>query len=114
MCKVAGPHNRPCSTAAAAAAAAAAIGLASRRPPHLLPALPAPFTDLYALLKTTEKLERAFVRDAIAPKDYTPACERLIGQYKTLWDSIRSSVRSSEAACAYCCAPMLAEACAVA
>ena len=64
-----------------------------------LPGLP--LTDLYALLKTTEKLERAFVRDAIAPKDYTPACERLIGQFKTLWDSIRSSVRSSEAACAY-------------
>ncbi|KAI7845155.1 hypothetical protein COHA_001200 [Chlorella ohadii] len=54
------------------------------------------FSDLYALLKTTEKLERAFVRDAIAPKDYTPACERLIGQFKTLWDSIRSSVPDVE------------------
>lgn len=66
-------------------------GLASPRPSHHPCLFRCP--DLYALLKTTEKLERAFVRDAIAPKDYTPACERLIGQYKTLCDSIRSSVR---------------------
>lgn len=89
------------------AATAAAAHCRHRRPPDLLcsallssaavrPACPlAP--DLYALIKTVEKLERAFVRDAIEPKDYTPACERLIGQYKTLWDSMRSSVRGGAA-----------------
>lgn len=48
--------------------------------------------DLFALLKTTEKLERAYVRDAIPPKEYEPACERLIGQYRTLWETVRGSV----------------------
>lgn len=48
--------------------------------------------DLYAIFKTTEKLERAYVRDAISSKDYEPACQKLIGQYKTLWDSIKDTV----------------------
>lgn len=51
---------------------------------------PALTPDLYALLKTTEKLERAYVRDAIPAKEYEPACERLIGQYRTLWEAVRS------------------------
>ena len=49
--------------------------------------------DLFAILKTTEKLERAYVRDAICAKDYEPACEKLIAQFKTLWDSLRDTVR---------------------
>lgn len=48
--------------------------------------------DLYAILKATEKLERAYVRDAIGAKEYEPACEKLIGQFRTLWDTVRSSV----------------------
>ena len=107
---------RAARTPLAAAAATAAAHCRRRRrrrcPPDLLraallrsaavrPACPlAP--DLYALIKTVEKLERAFVRDAIEPKDYTPACERLIGQYKTLWDSMRSSVRGGAAAGCRC------------
>ncbi|KAI3438157.1 hypothetical protein D9Q98_000595 [Chlorella vulgaris] len=54
------------------------------------------YADLYAILKTTEKLERAYVRDAISAKDYEPACEKLIGQFKTLWDTVRSSVPDVE------------------
>jgi len=38
--------------------------------------------DLYALIKTTEKLEKAFARDAIKPEDYDRACLRLISQFK--------------------------------
>mmetsp|Transcript_3666 Transcript_3666/g.10545 ORF Transcript_3666/g.10545 Transcript_3666/m.10545 type:complete len:209 (-) Transcript_3666:384-1010(-) len=48
--------------------------------------------DLFAILKTTEKLERAYVRDAISAKEYEPACEKLIGQFKTLYSSIKDTV----------------------
>ncbi|KAL3152011.1 hypothetical protein ABBQ32_001129 [Trebouxia sp. C0010 RCD-2024] len=50
------------------------------------------YADLYAIFKTTEKLERAYVRDAVSSKDYEPACQRLIGQYKTLWETLRDTV----------------------
>ena len=46
-------------------------------------------TDLYAIVKTTEKLERAYVRDAIPAAEYEPACSRLIGQFRTLWETLR-------------------------
>lgn len=45
--------------------------------------------DLYAIVKTTEKLERAYVRDAIPASEYEPACSRLIGQFRTLWETLR-------------------------
>ena len=51
--------------------------------------------DLFAIFKTTEKLERAYVRDAISSKEYEPACQKLIGQYKTLWETLRDTVRTS-------------------
>lgn len=50
------------------------------------------YADLFAIFKTTEKLERAYVRDAISSKDYEPACQKLIGQYKTLWETLRDTV----------------------
>jgi hypothetical protein len=52
-----------------------------------------PSSDLYAIVKTTEKLERAYVRDAISAADYEPACEKLIGQFRTLWETLRDTVR---------------------
>ena len=53
-----------------------------------------PCADLYAILKTTEKLERAYVRDAVTAKDYELQCSKLIGQYKTLWETLRGQVRA--------------------
>lgn len=50
------------------------------------------YADLFAIFKTTEKLERAYVRDAISSKEYEPACQKLIGQYKTLWETLRDTV----------------------
>lgn len=50
------------------------------------------FADLFAILKSTEKLERAYVRDAISAKEYEPLCSKLIGQYKTLYESLRDQV----------------------
>jgi len=49
-------------------------------------------SDLFAILKTTEKLERAYVRDAVSAKEYEPACEKLIGQFKTLYSTIKEQV----------------------
>eukprot|EP00983_Pelagomonas_calceolata_P130628 1161698-Pelagomonas_calceolata.AAC.6 len=48
--------------------------------------------DLFAILKATEKLERAYVRDAVAPELYERACEKLILQFKVLWGSLRHAV----------------------
>jgi len=50
------------------------------------------YADLFAIFKTTEKLERAYVRDAVSSKEYEPACQKLIGQYKTLWETLRDTV----------------------
>ena len=43
-------------------------------------------------MKTTEKLERAYVRDVISAKDYEPLCEKLIAQFRTLWETLRTEV----------------------
>lgn len=55
------------------------------------------YADLYAIIKTIEKLERAFVRDAVADVDYTPACQKLLSQYRTLFDTIRGDVPDKDA-----------------
>ncbi|KAF5828560.1 subunit of the ESCRT-I complex [Dunaliella salina] len=52
--------------------------------------------DLFAILKATEKLERAYVRDAVAPEMYEKACEKLILQFKVLWGSLRHAVPDVE------------------
>lgn len=39
--------------------------------------------DLYGILKTMERLEKAYVRDLIPPEEYTTACQNLISQFKT-------------------------------
>ena len=38
--------------------------------------------DLYAVIKTTEALERAFIRDLVDKQKYTEMCQKLIGQFK--------------------------------
>jgi ESCRT-I complex subunit VPS28 len=47
--------------------------------------------DLFAIFRATERLERAYVRDAVTAGDYERACERLIAQFRTLWGSMRAS-----------------------
>jgi len=39
--------------------------------------------DLYAIIKTVEHLEKAYVKDAIPAEQYEPACAKLIAQYRT-------------------------------
>ncbi|KIZ01545.1 Vacuolar protein sorting-associated like protein 28 [Monoraphidium neglectum] len=51
---------------------------------------------LFAIIKATEKLERAYVRDDVTAADYEGACEKLIAQFKVLWGSMRDAVPSVE------------------
>lgn len=44
--------------------------------------------DLYAIIKTMEKLERAYVKDSCKADEYEEACERLIGQFKVMRSSM--------------------------
>lgn len=50
-------------------------------------------SDLFAILKCTEKLERAYIRDGINAKDYEAQCEKLIAQFRMLWGSMKETVR---------------------
>ncbi|KAJ6828738.1 putative vacuolar protein sorting-associated protein 28-like protein 1 [Iris pallida] len=52
------------------------------------------FADLYAIIKTTEKLEKAYVRDLVSSSDYESECLKLLAQFKTLSSSLRDSVPS--------------------
>ncbi|GLE05178.1 hypothetical protein PINS_up014166 [Pythium insidiosum] len=46
-------------------------------------------SDLFAIIKTTEHLETAYVRDAITPEEYTETCTKLISQFKTAETALR-------------------------
>ncbi|KAI8810591.1 vacuolar protein sorting-associated [Cladochytrium replicatum] len=52
--------------------------------------------DLYSIIVATEHLERAYVRDAITAQEYTPACNKLIGQFKTALNLLRDEVPDVE------------------
>ncbi|XP_010905110.1 vacuolar protein sorting-associated protein 28 homolog 1 [Elaeis guineensis] len=54
------------------------------------------FADLYAIIKTTEKLEKAYVRDLVSSAEYEAECLKLIAQFKTLSSSLREAVPSVE------------------
>ena len=58
-------------------------------------------SDLYAIIKATEKLERAYVRDAIRPEEYESTCEKLIQQFKVLSGSLKTLV--GRGACVHAC-----------
>ncbi len=65
-------------------------------------------TDMYAIIKATEKLERAYVRDAISPDAYEQACGRLIAQFKVLWGSLKSQV-GNEGGAGHCVSGRLSD-----
>eukprot|EP00262_Sarcandra_glabra_P021168 TRINITY_DN877_c0_g1_i1.p1 TRINITY_DN877_c0_g1~~TRINITY_DN877_c0_g1_i1.p1 ORF type:complete len:210 (-),score=22.40 TRINITY_DN877_c0_g1_i1:57-686(-) len=54
------------------------------------------FADLFAIIKTTEKLEKAYVRDIISSSEYEPECLKLIAQFKTLTSSLKETIPSVE------------------
>ena len=47
--------------------------------------------DVYSIINCLEHLEKAYIRDIIQPSEYTPACLKLIGQYKTSLNLLKSS-----------------------
>jgi len=48
--------------------------------------------DLYAIIKTVEHLEKAYVKDAISAEKYEPACNKLIAQYRTACGLVEMNV----------------------
>ncbi|KAJ3330204.1 hypothetical protein HDU76_006221 [Blyttiomyces sp. JEL0837] len=42
--------------------------------------------ELFSILMVTDAVEKAYVRDAITAQEYTPACTKLIAQFKTARD----------------------------
>ncbi|KZO92850.1 vacuolar protein sorting-associated protein 28 [Calocera viscosa TUFC12733] len=52
---------------------------------------------LFGIIVALDYLERAYVRDSITAAQYTPACTRLLAQYKTMLKLVPEEVPSLEA-----------------
>ena len=46
--------------------------------------------DLYAVINTIQCLEKAYIKDAITPKEYTGACSKLLVQFKAAFKMVQS------------------------
>ncbi|PPQ71158.1 hypothetical protein CVT24_009839 [Panaeolus cyanescens] len=51
---------------------------------------------LFGIIVALDYLERAYVRDSITAAEYSPACTRLLSQYKTMLKLVGSDVPSIE------------------
>jgi len=51
---------------------------------------------LYGIIVGLDYLERAYVRDAVTAAEYSPACTRLLSQYKTMSKLVEEDVPSIE------------------
>lgn len=54
------------------------------------------FAELYAIIRATEKLEKAYIRDIIPPSEYEIECQKLITHFKTLASTLRDTIPSIE------------------
>lgn len=54
------------------------------------------FAELFAIIKATEKLEKAYVHDIVAPADYESECQKLIAQFKSLSSPLKHIAQSIE------------------
>ncbi|CAL9098815.1 Vacuolar protein sorting-associated protein [Musa troglodytarum] len=52
------------------------------------------FADLFAIVKTTDKLEKAYVRDLVSSAEYEAECLKLIAQFRTLHAALHGAVPS--------------------
>jgi ESCRT-I complex subunit VPS28 len=50
------------------------------------------YADLYAIIRATEKMERAYVRDLVSAADYETECLKLISQFNSLSSSLAGIV----------------------
>jgi len=48
--------------------------------------------DLYSIIKTTEALEKAYVRDAVSADDYKKQCAKLITQFRAAQNLVKDYV----------------------
>ncbi|XP_072014515.1 vacuolar protein sorting-associated protein 28 homolog [Amphiura filiformis] len=46
--------------------------------------------ELFAVINTLQWLEKAYIRDAVTPKEYTAACSKLLVQYKAAFKQVQS------------------------
>lgn len=54
------------------------------------------FAELFAIIKATEKLEKAYIRDIISPTVYEQDCQKLITHFKTLASTLKDTVPNIE------------------
>jgi len=47
--------------------------------------------ELFAVINTLQHLEKAYIKDAVTPKEYTAACSKLLVQYKAAFKQVQSS-----------------------
>eukprot|EP00794_Sanderia_malayensis_P001088 gene1088-429_t len=46
--------------------------------------------ELFAVINTLQCLEKAYIKDAVTPKEYTAACSKLLVQYKAAFKQVQS------------------------
>uniref|UniRef100_A0A2K5S841 Vacuolar protein sorting-associated protein 28 homolog n=1 Tax=Cebus imitator TaxID=2715852 RepID=A0A2K5S841_CEBIM len=51
--------------------------------------------ELFAVVKTMQALEKAYIKDCVSPSEYTAACSRLLVQYKAAFRQVQGSEISS-------------------
>lgn len=54
------------------------------------------FAELYAIIRATEKLEKAYIRDIISPSEYEIECQKLITHFKTLASTLKDTIPNIE------------------
>ncbi|KYQ93534.1 vacuolar protein sorting 28 family protein [Tieghemostelium lacteum] len=48
--------------------------------------------ELYAIIRATEVLEKAYIRDDVSAKDYTTSCSKLIAQFKSSQTLVKDNI----------------------
>lgn len=52
--------------------------------------------DCYSLINTIERLEKAFIQNAVTDKEYTAACSKLLAQFKTAFKLVGKEFKVPE------------------
>ena len=52
--------------------------------------------ELYAIVISMDFLEKAYIRDSIPATEYTPACAKLLAQFKTALNSVLDNQHQSQ------------------
>lgn len=47
--------------------------------------------ELFAVINTLQCLEKAYIKDAVHPKEYTAACSKLLVQYKAAFKQVQGN-----------------------